>query len=389
MGRTLCWVALLVTCAACSRSVHTDPPASPAQGVAPPRVAATAPAAGSPVVGVAAGEAPAVAAGLPIVGPPRTFANLTVFPILSRTHEDIGPITTLDAALGAGTAHVHEIGAGTGPNADGAQVNSLVIDNAGSVPVYVLAGTIVKGGKQDRQIGQDFIVGAHQTVPVDAYCVEHGRWTLSRDGVATAGQFGTIGLLTESRVRTAAEHDKDQGEVWAKVAQVNEANKKEAASGTLLATVDSADIVAQRAALTEKVEGYVAEVQPSADVVGFAYAVDGKVRSIRWFVDRKVFLMFEGVLAGTAAMEAITSQAETKAGGKPPPPAAPLTQADVTKFVADVQKGAVKETRSTPGLNDNTMRESKEGYGASTTFKPSAAQPSAPPKPVSTSITSF
>jgi hypothetical protein len=379
MRRALAWVALLATCVACSRSVQKDTAASsPGQ---PPS---------TPAVAVAAGEAAKVAGGTPqVVGAPRVIDNLTVFPILSSQQQDLGPITTLDAALAAKTAEVHEIGAGSGPGGDAAQVNSLVIENKGTVPVYVLAGTIVKGGKQDRQIGEDFIVGARQTMPVEAFCVEHGRWTAEREGVATAGQFGTIGLLTDSRVRTAAELQKDQGQVWAKVASVNEANKKEAASGTLLATVGSADIVARRAALTKKAEAYLAEVQPSHDVVGFAYAIDGKVRSIRWFTDRKVFVMFEDVLVGTAAMEAITVRAEVAASGKPAAASPPATSADVSRFVKDVQDGTIKETRSTPGMNDNAVRETKAGYSSSTMFKPSAAAPAAPPRPVSTSITSF
>jgi len=387
MRRALVWVVLLATCVGCSRSVHKDVAVSaPTQGMA-----AGAPAGSSPTVGVAAGEAPGVTAAMEqTIGAPRTVDNLTVFPVLSKKQEDIGPITTLDAALAKGVASVHEIGAGSGPgNSAGPQVNSLVIENKGDVPVYVLAGTIVKGGNQDRQIGEDFIVGARQSIPVDAYCVEHGRWTNSRDGVATAGQFGTIGLLTDSRVRTAAEYGKDQGEVWAKVAAVNEANKKQAASGTLMASVDSADIVARRTALTKKVEGFLSEVQPGDDVVGLAYAVDGKVRSVRWFAHHKVFGLFEDALVGTAAMEAITAQSQAAASGKPPAPPPALASADVSKFVKDVQESKVRETRTTPGMNDNDIRESKEGYSAATKYKPAAAQPAAPPKAVSTSVTAF
>jgi hypothetical protein len=386
MGRALVWVVVLATCVGCGRSVHKDAAVSAStQGIA-----GNGSVAASPTVGVAAGEVPGVtAASDQVIGAPRIVENLTIFPVLSKKQEDIGPITTLDAALAKGVASVHEIGAGGGPGGGGAQVNSLVIDNKGEVPVYVLAGTIVKGGNQDRQIGEDFIVGARQSIPVDAYCVEHGRWTNSREGVATAGQFGTIGLLTESRVRTAAEYGKDQSEVWANVAKVNEANKKQAASGTLLATVDSADIVARRAALTKKVEAFLSEVQPGDDVVGFAYAVDGKVRSVRWFVHHKVFGLFEDALVGTAAMEAITAQAQTAASGKPAAPPPALASADVSKFVKDVQESKVRETRATPGMNDNDIRESKAGYSAATRFKTPAAQPAAPPKPVSTSVTAF
>jgi hypothetical protein len=377
----LAWVALAVTCVACGRSVHKDvsnaaPAAAPPASVA----ASPGPVATSPAIEVAAGEAYAI-------GAPKTFDNLTVFPVLSKKQDDIGPMTTLDAALAKGVASVHEMGGGT--QGEGAQVNSLVIENRGAVPIYVLAGTIVKGGKQDRQIGQDFIVGAKQTVPVDAFCVEHGRWTTERDGHATGGQFGVVGLLTDSRVRGAAEHDKDQGEVWAKVAKVNEANKKQAASGTLLASVDSADIAARRAALTKDADAYLSTVQPSDDVVGLAYAVDGKVRSVRWFAHHRIFELFRGTLVGTAAMEAITARAEAVAAGKPVAPAPAVAPSAVTRFVDDAQSAVVKEERSTPGLNVNEIRDSKDGYSAATKYKPPAASPTAPPKAVSTSVNAY
>jgi hypothetical protein len=390
MKSALAWVALAVTCVACGRSVHKDvSTAAPVTAAASPEPAATAPG-----TSVAGGDAPGAAPGAAsAAGPdytiaaPKTFGNLTIFPVLSKKQEDIGPITTLEAALAKGVASVHEIGAGSSPNADSAQVGSLVIENRGAVPVYVLAGTIVKGGKQDRQIGQDFIVGANQTVPVDAFCVEHGRWTTNREGVATGGQFGVVGLLTDSRVRAAAEHDKDQGQVWAKVEQVNEANKKQAASGTLLASVDSADIVAKRTGLAKQAETFLSAVQPGDDVVGFAYAVDGKVRSARWFTHHKVFDLFRGALVGTAAMEAITAQAEAAASGQPAAPLQAVAPAAVTRFIDDAQASKVKEERATPGLNVNEIRDSKDAYSSATKYKAPASAPRAAPKPVSTSIT--
>ena len=59
------------------------------------------------------------------------------------------------------------------------------------MPIFVLAGTIVKGGNPK------------QTSPVDAFCVEHGRWNGNRDGRATAGHFGTSEVLATSKVRAA------------------------------------------------------------------------------------------------------------------------------------------------------------------------------------------
>jgi hypothetical protein len=106
-------------------------------------------------------------------------------------------------------------------------------------------------------------------------------------------------------------------------------------------------------------------------------------------VGHKIFQAFEATLANTAAMEAITAQSESAANGRSHAPAPPVSSGTVEQFVHEVQAGALREERATPALNVNDIRTSKSGYGASTLFKASPAQPSAPPKPVSTSVTSF
>jgi hypothetical protein len=359
--------------------------------VASPPVTARIPEAASSVEvgsGVAAGVEPGRESDH-VIGMAKVFDNLTILPVTSGRQEDIGPITSLDEALEKKTAIVREMGEANARSSGGAEVNSLVIENKGNVPVYVLAGTIVKGGNQDRQIGDDFIVGAHSVAPVEAYCVEHGRWTGQREGVATGGQFGVAGVLTDSSVRTAAQYKHDQGEVWSKVASVNAANKKEAASGTLMATVDATDVVQRRTLLAQKVDAYLKSVTPAESVVGFAYAVDGKVKSVRWFSNHKVFQLFRGTLESTAAMEAITIMAEDQAAGKaaaPPPMVAP---AAVSTFVKDIQDSHVKEERATPAMNVNELRESGKGYSSATKWKPASAPAAAPAKPVSTSVSAF
>src|SRR5947209_307589 len=79
------------------------------------------------------------------IGAGRSFELLTVFPVLAKDQPDLGPFTTLPAALEQGAAEVREDGA------TGGTVNELVIENKGDTPIYVLAGTVVKGGKRDRQ----------------------------------------------------------------------------------------------------------------------------------------------------------------------------------------------------------------------------------------------
>lgn len=317
-----------------------------------------------------------------LIGAGTALGNLVVYPITSRSQVDVGPLVTLDDALAKGDAVVRETDAS-------GRVNTLVIDNKGQTPVFVLAGTIVKGGKQDRQIGQDFIIGPKETTPVDAFCVEHGRWTASREGQATGNVFRTSDTLTTSKVRAAGQYKKDQSEVWSKVSESNATYKKAPASSTYLATVDDAAVVKQRADLASRIASVLDGVRPGEDVVGVAYAIDGQPKGARWFSHHKVFTMVEKKLASGIAFEAITAKAEAEARGDKSPPKAAPAPAAVDAFIKDVQAQAVKERRDTAGQNVNDYRESTQGYGSSTMMKPSAKTGARPPaKPVSVDVLS-
>ena len=146
------------------------------------------------------------------VGTAHVVQDLTVFPILADAQEKVGRIVTLDAALRKGTAVVRE-------QKNGAQVNRLEIVNRGNDSVYVLAGTVVKGGNQDRQVSQDFVVPPKKRIAVDAFCVEQGRWHGRRSGRSTGGRFGTMQVLAGGKVRAAGQYEKDQSKVWKQVAE--------------------------------------------------------------------------------------------------------------------------------------------------------------------------
>ncbi|MBK8998783.1 MAG: hypothetical protein IPM35_23925 [Myxococcales bacterium] len=221
------------------------------------------------------------------IGEPIALEDLTLFPIFSATQTDPGPMTTLGAALGAGAAEVREVGSEEaapsstrhtrhGRERSGPVVNTLVIANHGDKAIYVLAGTVVKGGNQDRQIAQDFVVAARSTVPVDAFCVEQGRWTGEREGVGTQGKFEAVEQLANAKVRAAGQYESSQGEVWAEVAKVNSAHGKQKASGTLMATLDDAEVKAAREGLSKRIAQALGKARPSDELVGMAYAVTAR-----------------------------------------------------------------------------------------------------------------
>jgi hypothetical protein len=344
----------------------------------------------------------------PVFGAAVRIDNVAIYPITLLAQDDIGPVVTLEEALARGQAEVREVGAGAQPTrtapvrriqrqrqqgeanipnieplqrmndpqvqtnlgaGGGPTVNTLVIENKGKVPLFVLAGTVVKGGNQDRQIGQDFIVDAGKTVAVDAFCVEHGRWTGERNGKGTAGKFEAVAMLATKKVRAAGQHAKNQSEVWSKVSDANKAHAKSAASGTLMATFDDRELAAKADALSKRISEQLAAASPSGQLVGFAYAVDGQIQGARWFAHRRLFAMYEAKLVRSAAIEALTAVAEARAAGKAAFGGADPAPQAVEHFIAEVEAQAVKETRATAGQNDNEYKESAKAYGAKTRMK--------------------
>lgn len=338
-----------------------------------PNDAPRATSAATPVT--AAAPAPIDGAGV-VIGAPTVIDNLTVFPVLASAQLDVGPITTLEAALNAGAAEVKELDSMGEPNSadreDAARVDTLVIQNKGDVSIYVLAGTVVKGGKQDRQIAQDFVVEAKSQVPIDAFCVEHGRWNASRDGEATAGKFVSSGELALSDVRAAAQYEKDQSKVWNKVAEVNLKHGKAAETGTLSATLDDVDVKRKIASLATRVRGALDAAEPKDRMVGLAYAIDGRVRAVRWFAHRRIFELFSERLAAVAALDALTAQ-----NGKAPKAPPPLAPRDVLAQMRDVDASAAQQA-DTAASNVNEYRKSERGYGSAVKLKPKTSASGAP-----------
>jgi len=317
-------------------------------------------------------DALVAAAAAPVFGAAVRIDNLAVFPITLGTQDDPGPIVTLEDALAKRRAVVREVGSGSG-----AAVDTLVIENKGDVPLFVLAGTVVKGGKQDRQIGQDFIVGPKKTVPVDAFCVERGRWDASREGRDTAGRFEAAATLATSKVRAAGQHKKDQGEVWSKVSEANAAHGKSASSDTLMATLDAGDVAARTTALATRI-GQALDGVDRAALVGFAYAVDGRIQGVRWFSSHRLFDLYRDKLVRTAAVDALTAHAERAAAQAAQFEGDWPAALDVKRFVDEVDAMALKERRATDAGNDNEYKESERGFGARTLLKGSAAHKAMP-----------
>src|SRR6202158_6028342 len=151
---------------------------------------------------------------------PVTYENISVFPVVSSYNQDTSPFLTLEEGLSTGDVAVREQGSESMVRGrdgrpvylpqptTGASVNQLVLINRSQRPLLLLAGELVSGGKQDRVIGKDRIVPAGAPpLPLDVFCVEHGRWTGS-------SQFAAAQTIVHPSVRERAAVDQMQTEVW-------------------------------------------------------------------------------------------------------------------------------------------------------------------------------
>jgi len=301
--------------------------------------------------------------------------NVTVWPVYSRTRAELidGDFITLTEAQGKGWAVVREIGAVVQVAGNAApyvsevsgSVNELVIENLGPRPILVLAGTLLKGGKQDRQVGQDFVVPAGKTAAVSAFCVEQGRWAATREGAATRGVFEAQQALATAAVRSSGQYKQDQGEVWANVAKENRKAGKAPSSGTFFATLEDADRGGQtrRERFTVTITAEFGRLLDQGHPpIGLAYAVDGQVREIRAFTHPRVFERFLDTLVGTIAIEGDLAQRAAKNEGREVHEeiAAP---AQVTDLVRETSKVQAKKSRTKAG-NVNAVRKSKKVWNS-------------------------
>lgn len=113
----------------------------------------------------------------------------------------------------------------------GERVNTLQVENLSNDTVFLMAGELVKGGKQDRVIAKDMLLppkSGKRDLPV--FCVEHGRWTYHADGAAA--DFASYSNVVSNTVRDAVVNEKDQGRVWSEVANVTAANDAGTATST-------------------------------------------------------------------------------------------------------------------------------------------------------------
>ena len=216
---------------------------------------------------------------------------------------------------------------------DEGDVNNLTFKNTSEKPVFLLAGEVVIGGKQDRIIGRNTVIPAKTTQQVPVYCVEHGRWAVQ------TSEFTTANALAHGRLRAQASYASQQ-DVWNEVASKNAARKITSSTDTYR-TVAKQQSDGTLATVQKKVDAALAKVTPAdrARMVGYVVSLNGKVATVDMFSSPKLFAKLETKLVRSYITEAVDLEAAKNI--KAP------TAADVKTFMADADKAAEQKSYET------------------------------------------
>jgi len=246
---------------------------------------------------------------------------------------------------------------------DRESVNNLTLNNSSGKPLFVLAGEVIVGGKQDRIIGANTIIPPKTMLSVPVYCVEHGRWD------NTSRVFSTANALAHGRLRGKASFEA-QGEVWKEVAETNAKRKTTNATDTYR-TVARQQSDGTLKEWQKKVDEALARL-PAADrarMIGYVIALNGQVATVDIFQSPALFKKLEPKLLRSYVTEAVAVPAD-KAARAPTP-------VEVKAFMADADKAAERRAYETKAAQTK-VKKGERASKASVDFSGDAVQGAKP-----------
>ncbi len=244
---------------------------------------------------------------------PYAHENLSVFLVhLPGAPQGGEDYQSLEEGLKAGTLRITE-------RAQGAQVNQLEVENTGDRPVYLQAGDTVKGGKQDRTIGVDFVLPPRSgRTAVDAFCVEPGRWA-----ARTMNDFPGVDISlsfdrSEAPVATkeqklAIKGAQNQAQVWAAGNLANQGLANQGGLGLQRSFVLAAEDPEVQKKASDYANALGRIVEGKEDAVGMAFAVNGELSTVEIYATSGLFLKLWPKLLKGSALEALAKKAHKPA----------------------------------------------------------------------------
>ncbi|MEO7674344.1 MAG: DUF6569 family protein [Pyrinomonadaceae bacterium] len=287
------------------------------------------------------------------ISAPYTHQNLTIFLIHGGDASSNKNLITLQEAMEMKVFKVYET----------EDVDELMVENISpKYDVFIQSGDIVKGGKQDRVLAISVIISRNSgKVSIEAFCVESDRW--EDRGNESKKEFSSSEERVVSKELKIASNGTGSGsgrgsqsEVWNEVAN---AQRNISANVTVDVTANSSasslQLSLENKKLTKAREEFGKKfsdlTKGRTDVIGYAFAINGKINSADIYVSNHLFGKLWPKMLKAAVTEAISLADQTKAESEP-------TAGDISSFLSEADKGTTKE-RQTVAKSKVVTRTSK------------------------------
>jgi hypothetical protein len=286
-----------------------------------------------------------------------THKNLTIFLIHGKDETKKTNMLTLQEAMERKLFRVYET----------SNVNELEVENLShELEVFIQAGDIVKGGKQDRVLAVSIIIPARSgRVKIEAFCVESGRWTKRGNEDSSKFESSNNRVVTKE-LKIAANATRSQQEVWNQVSDAQARLAKNvgasvadgASASSLQLSLENKKVVAN---IDEYVKALSGIINGKSDVIGYAFAINGKINSADVYVSSALFKKLWMKNLKATATEAVAESRSVRL-------ADPVTVGDVKGFMDDAEMAKSREQTSASGGarlvtredNDNVMVEARD-----------------------------
>jgi hypothetical protein len=263
------------------------------------------------------------------LGNPKTFRNLTIFPVFGR---GIAPdYITLDEALTNKSAKVAEV-------SEGGSVSDLKFINDSDHPVFLMEGEELIGAKQNRTLNLSILISAKKAVSIPVSCVERGRWARHSVDFSAApraqyaeGRARKMAQVSASLQSTGTRYS-NQGAVWQDI------DEKFHRLNATSRTSAMADIFEQHSAGLEE---YVRSLPPEEGQVGAVFTIEGEVSGFELFDSPDTLRKLWPKLMRSYGLDALDRAGSAGEKGRNPTPDA--GRDDVDAFLQRISGGEAKQ----------------------------------------------
>ena len=290
------------------------------------------------------------------ISQPYSHKNLTIFLIHGKDENTKGNIMTLQEAMERKLFVVYET----------SNVNELEVENLSKeLDVFIQSGDIVKGGKQDRVLAVSIIIPARSgRVKIEAFCVESGRWQKRGNEESTKFTSSNDRIVTKD-LKIAANASRSQQEVWAKVSEaqsnlgrtVGGSVADGTSSSSLQLSLENKKVVAN---IDEYVRALSGIIAGKSDVIGYAFAINGKINSADVYVSNSLFKKVWIKNLKATATEAVAESRGVRL-------ADPVKADAVKGFIDETERARAKDKTDSAGARlvtredkDNVMVEARD-----------------------------